>query len=87
MAAVERLNDYNDGPSKHTTPPSNGSSSNFGSGGKIARVDRSFSGEADKRPPTRDASTKDKQYIEFQVKTTISLFSMSKTALSSGMST
>ena len=33
MAAAECLNDYSDGPSKRKTPPSNGSSSTFGSGG------------------------------------------------------
>ena len=54
MAAAECLNDYSDGSSKRKTPPSNGSSSNFGNGGKIARVDRSFSGGADRRPPGRD---------------------------------
>ena len=54
MAAVKCLNDYSDGPSKHTTPPSNGSSSNFESEGKVARVDRSFNGGPDKRPPSRD---------------------------------
>ena len=54
MAAVECLNDYSDGPSKRKTPPSNSSSSNFESRGKIARVDRSFSGGTDKRPPGRD---------------------------------
>ena len=54
MAAVECLNDYSDGPSKRKTPPSNSSSSNFGSRGKIATVDRSFSGGADKRPLGRD---------------------------------
>ena len=45
IAAVECLNDYNDGPSICKTPPSNGSSSNFGSGGRIVKVDRSFNGE------------------------------------------
>ena len=34
MAIAECLNDYSDGPSKRKTPPSNGSSSNFGNGGK-----------------------------------------------------
>ena len=42
MAAAECLNDYSDGPSKRKTLPSNGSSSTFGSGGKAARVDRSY---------------------------------------------
>ena len=54
MVVVEHLNDYNDGSSKRKTPPSNDSSSNFGSGEKITRVNRSFSGGADKRPPGRD---------------------------------
>ena len=54
MAAVECLNDYSDDISKRKTLPSNGSSSNFGSRGKIATVDRSFSGGTDKRPPGRD---------------------------------
>ena len=54
MAAAECLNDYSDGPSKRKTPPSNGSSSTFGSGGKAARVDRSSSGGTDKRPLGRD---------------------------------
>ena len=54
MAAAECLNDYSDGSSKRKTPPSNGSSFNFGSGGKVAKVDRSFSGGADKRPLDRD---------------------------------
>ena len=44
IAAVERLNDYNDDPLMRKTPPSNDSSSNFGSGGKITMVDKSFSG-------------------------------------------
>ena len=54
MAVAECLNHYSDGVSKRKTSPSNGSSSTFGSGGKTARVDRSFSRGADKRPPGRD---------------------------------
>ena len=54
MAVIECLNDYSDGPSKRKTPPSSGSSSTFGNGGKTARVDRSFSGEIDKRPSSKD---------------------------------
>ena len=54
MAAAKCLNDYSDGPSKRKTPPSNDNSFNFGNGGKKARVDRSVSGGADKRPFGRD---------------------------------
>ena len=54
MVAAECLNDYSDGPSKRKTLSSNGSSSNFGSGGKTTKMERYFSGGADKRPPGRD---------------------------------
>ena len=54
MAIAECLNNYSDGPSKRKTPPSNDSSSTFGSGGKAARMDRPFSGETNKRPPDKD---------------------------------
>ncbi|XP_022745098.1 uncharacterized protein LOC111295720 [Durio zibethinus] len=49
MAVAERLHDYNDGSSKRKNPPLGGSNSIFGSGGKMARVDRPFSGGSDKR--------------------------------------
>ena len=55
MAAVERLNDYNDSSSKRKNPPSVGSNPSYGNGGKTARVDRSSGGGVDRRPPGKDA--------------------------------